>query len=377
MSTDLDKPMSILIPMLGFARAGGYRVLSKLADEWLEMGHQVDFLVPETSPFPYFPTMANVIRCNRSGPLPEKSTKPEAGRRTTAVDNLLSLYAGVKTISENYDAILANHSFTVWPVWAARTKRAKLVYYIQAYEPDYYALEGKWFSWLLSRFSYKLPFHQIVNSKIYVGHKGLRADEIVPPGLDFDVFQTKETDKVLSSAKEILVGTIGRSEPAKGTIYALEGFALAHLQNRRLKLKVAYGNLPDGWSHSECSVVVPHDDEELADYYRSLDILLAPGITQHGAPHYPVMEAMACGVAVVTTGYLPADEQNSWIVDNMSAESVCEGILRVINDSHYLIKTGQASRDIAPFSWPHIAKQMMAIIVAGPALSNSSRATNP
>ena len=369
--------MSILIPMLGFARAGGYRVLSKLASEWIKMGHKVDFLVPETSPAPYFPTTANIIRCNRSGLLPDEQAKSETDRQTTAVDNLLSLYAGIKAVSENYDVILANHSFTVWPAWLARPRRATLVYYIQAYEPDYYALERKGFSWLLSRLSYKLPFHLIVNSKIYAGYKGINTQDIVPPGVDFDVFYPKENAKNLDSADQIVIGTIGRLETAKGTIYAIEGFAKACTQDDRLTLKVAYGNLPDGWSHPGCSIVIPQNDQELADYYRSLDILLAPGITQHGAPHYPVMEAMACGVAVVTTGYIPADDRNSWLVDNMSSQSVCEGILRLIDDSEYRIKTERASRDIARFSWPQIARQMITIIVAASASSNKTRAIDP
>ena len=368
--------MNILIPILGFARAGGYRVLSKLASEWIAMGHTVDFLVPETSPAPYFPTKAAIIRCNRLGLLSEVA-KPEGKGSITAVDNLLSLYAGIKAISENYDVILANHSFTAWPIWAARPGRAALVYYIQAYEPEYYALESKWFSWLLARLSYKLPFHRIVNSKIYAGYKGIDAQDVVPPGLDFDVYYPKNTGNNFNSAKQIVIGTIGREEPAKGTIYALEGFAMANAQDGRLKLKVAYGNLPDGWSHPDCSVIVPRDDQELADYYRSLDILLAPGITQHGAPHYPVMEAMACGVAVVTTGYLPADEQNSWLVDNMSSQSVCEGILRLIDDSEHRIKTEQASHNIARFSWPLIARQMLDIIVAASTPSNETRVIDP
>jgi len=46
-----------------------------------------------------------------------------------------------------------------------------------------------------------------------------------------------------------------------------------------------------GGINPACVVVVPGNDTELADYYRSVDILIAPGTVQHGAPHYPVMEA--------------------------------------------------------------------------------------
>jgi hypothetical protein len=33
--------MKILIPILGFGRTGGYRVLSQLATEWCKQGHAV------------------------------------------------------------------------------------------------------------------------------------------------------------------------------------------------------------------------------------------------------------------------------------------------------------------------------------------------
>lgn len=52
--------MRILIPMLGFGRAGGYRVLSELANVWLRAGHDVAFAVPATSEVPYFPTEATI-----------------------------------------------------------------------------------------------------------------------------------------------------------------------------------------------------------------------------------------------------------------------------------------------------------------------------
>jgi len=41
--------MRILIPIGGFGRAGGYRVLSELANHWIALGATVDFLVDHRS----------------------------------------------------------------------------------------------------------------------------------------------------------------------------------------------------------------------------------------------------------------------------------------------------------------------------------------
>jgi glycosyltransferase involved in cell wall biosynthesis len=353
--------MNILIPILGFGKAGGYRVLSNLASEWKKLGHKVDFLVPETSPPPYFPTDAAIIASNRSGDV-FKYRRESSTRGISALDNLLSLYSGVKKIGDNYDVILANQSFTPWPIWLARPQKASLFCYVQAYEPDYYQLEKKWLSWLIAKLSYKLPFFSIVNSGIYIDYKGVRSVGVVPPGLDFNIFHAKDHRKELRSADEIIVGTIGRSEPSKGTIYALEGFAKAYKQDGRLKLKVAYGNLPENWCHEDCSVIIPKNDYELADYYRSLDVLLAPCTTQQGAPHYPVMEAMACGVAVVTTGYIPADDRNSWIVANKSPSSISDAILELTHSDDYERKVTTAAKDIESYSWPIVAQSMLKLL---------------
>ena len=67
----------------------------------------------------------------------------------------------------------------------------------------------------------------------------------------------------------------------------------------------------------------PNCDSELADYYRSIDILIAPSFLQLGAYHYPVIEALACGTAVITAGYLPGNKYNSWILKNESIQESC------------------------------------------------------
>ena len=58
--------MNIVIPLLGFGKAGGYRVLSMLANEWILLGHEVYFIVPDDSSYPYFPTKATIIKSNNN-----------------------------------------------------------------------------------------------------------------------------------------------------------------------------------------------------------------------------------------------------------------------------------------------------------------------
>ena len=130
--------MKILIPVLGFGRAGGYRVLSRFADELIALGHQVDMLCPEGSESPYFPTQATILRAGKKGII-------TPGRdRNAVVENAFSiqekLSKALKNISyDAYDIVLANHSLTVNPIISGGWK-SKTLYYVQAYEPEMFSL---------------------------------------------------------------------------------------------------------------------------------------------------------------------------------------------------------------------------------------------
>lgn len=93
------KALRILVPILGFAPQGGYRVLSELANAWINMGHHCTFLIPASSPDPYFPTLANVVRVDRQGRVQEARAKT----KRSGFDNIACVFAGLKKIGSNYD----------------------------------------------------------------------------------------------------------------------------------------------------------------------------------------------------------------------------------------------------------------------------------
>lgn len=354
--------MRILIPLLGFGRSGGARVLSELANAWLRNDHEVVFLCPDSSVDPYFPTNATILWVGvDSAPSPERQTIA----KTSWHYNLRSLFLGLKKIGPQYDVILANHSLTAWPVAFASCGGAKKVYYVQAYEPEFSLGKNTFkgvMAAIVSAASYHLPLERIVNSPIYFRYRNLRAKEFVPPGLDLSVFKPKDTEKDFGSAETIVIGCIGRIEPIKGTIYVLRAFEELHNNDKRFVLKVAYGNLPENWNHSRCEIVVPKNDVELAQYYRSLDVLVAAGTGQHGAPHYPVLEAGACGVAVVTTGYMGATSETAWLVNNRDVQSIVDAIgLCVLKTSDRRRKIEAFLREVGHFGWERVAARFVSL----------------
>ena len=351
--------MKILIPVLGFGRGGGYRVLSKLADEWIRQGHQVDFICPFASDEPYFPTIARILWIDDLGRV--RQSRSPSGKQN-GWRYVSALFFGLSRIARHYDIVLANQSLTAWPVALTNMGSAKRCYYVQAYEPEYYALEVGFKSGLLqwvSAASYWFNLHQICNAPVYVGYRNVRAVEWAPPGIDFGVFYPRSKVDTLNGRDQIVLGCVGRHEPAKGTRFVLKAFEDLYAKDGRYRLRVAFGNLPAAFHHPAVEIVVPRNDSELAEFYRSLDVLIAPGTVQLGAPHYPVMEAMACGVPVVNTGYFPSNSDNSWLVDVESAASIVSVVSDLVTDDRLNEKVDRAMRDIAPFEWGSVAGKMV------------------
>jgi glycosyltransferase involved in cell wall biosynthesis len=355
--------MKIAIPVLGFGRSGGYRVLSELASAWVKKGHEVTFVCGCPSDIPYFPTMAQILWLDERGEVMANcSPRKDVGGVKYVASGLHSLLKGLNRYGRDYDIVLANQSLTAWPVFISSLK-AKKFYYIQAYEPEYYAHKPGIKSRILEMMSlvtYFFPLFRIVNSPIYFRHKALRAENYVPPGVDFALFSPREKSLGVSG-RPVVLGCIGRKEIEKGTRYVFDAFETLLRRGFDVELHVAYGNLTDEQTrHPRCKVVVPGNDRELGEFYRSLDIMIAPGLVQLGAPHYPVMEAMACGIPVVTTGYLPASESNSWIVPVGSSEAIAAALVDIIEhplDSE--LRVQQALEDISPFEWDRVAQKML------------------
>lgn len=337
--------MKIIIPVFGFAKAGGYRVLSNLATEW-KKEVDVEFLTFKNCEKPYFPTKAEI------------KTLP-----INLTDSFLKkTYFLVKYINQNKEKtiILANQNTTVWPTLFSKNKNK--FYYIQAYEPEFYdEYKGskikkiilKSLAWL----TYFMPLKKIVNADLYLNYKNIKAKYVIPPGLDLNIYHPKKLTK--ENKKTLIVGCIGRIEEWKGAQDVGRAVEILHKKGLDIKLKVAFN--PVQYENHE--LVKPNGDNNLADYYRSLDVLVAPGHIQLGAIHYPVIEAMACNVPVITTGYYPANDENAFIVPIKSPEKIAEIIEKIyLNYEIAYQKSEKAQEKIGEFAWEVVAKKFLEII---------------
>lgn len=349
--------MKIIIPLTIFGPGGGYRVLSEFANYWIASGNEVVFLTYKGSNIPYFPTTAQVLYYDNSGKISKSNDiyYPKPFFRILSI--LMALKKAVDKL--NGDIVLATLSITALPIYLSSI-RAKKFYYVQAFEPEYYHsnnVDGVILKWL-SLLSYKLPLQKVVNAPLYLNYRSLHAHHYVFPGIDFNKFYPQQSDV---SKREFIIGTIGRLEPHKGTIYVHEAFYnLNKKVGRPVKLKVAFGQKQLSDTNPDIEVVTPKNDTELGDFYRSVDVIVAPGLLQLGAVHYPVIEAMASKIPVITTGYYPASEDNAWLVPVHDSKAIAAAINEIMaGQENVRMKVEKAYNEIWAFDWFKNSQKML------------------
>lgn len=349
--------MKIIIPIVGsFGKSGGFRVLSQLANYWIKDGHKVAFLSYINATDPYFPTKAEIIYYDNKGDIKEQKDN----NQSKAFLGFFQLRNALKKALNRLEAdiVLANHCFTAQPVKKSSINARKF-YYVQAYEPDfYYHKTIKDFIFKrISKNSYKLGLEIIVNAEMYKNYNEIKTDKVIFPGLDLDVFKPLPINK---DSNRIILGTIGRLEEYKGTIYVIEAFKmLRKILGDKIELHIGFGE-----KHLEdiegVKVLFPNGDNELAQFYNSLNFYICAGTIQLEAIHYPVIESMACKVPVITTGYYPSNHENSFIVPIKDSISLEKAVITAINEPKAVeVRNEIASNSIKQFDWKMISQKMI------------------
>lgn len=290
--------MKIIIPVLGFGRAGGERVLSKLATELMSYGHDVSFVAPDNKTKPYYTTTAKIV-----------TSKSNQSR--VKIFRIIKVYYNLwrKCIELKPDAVVASFHLTAYLVALLPIKRHKKFYYIQAYEANFF--DNKIWK-LIARLTYCLPLNKILNSPNLLPRKYDDFIGVVPAGVDLNVFYPRSKNKLLNGYTSI--GIIGRKEKHKGTSEIIS--VLCALENKIgiiINIAIYLEEIDKERLISagfQVNFIPITSDSELASFYRSNDIMIAVGLIEDGAFHYPCAEAMACGCLVISN-YAPLTETNS------------------------------------------------------------------
>jgi phosphatidyl-myo-inositol alpha-mannosyltransferase len=166
---------------------------------------------------------------------------------------------------------------------------------------------------------------------------------------------------------------VGRLEPRKGFAHLLDAFPMVQREIPEARL-VAVGDYSEreaaDWREKaiergvrDVEFVGRVTDEELPRYYRSATVFCAPS-TGFEALGIVLLEAMACGVPVVTTnieGYrtVVRDESEGVIVPPKDPEALGRGLLALLTDPGRRERLGERGRARAQdYAWPGIAARL-------------------
>lgn len=174
--------------------------------------------------------------------------------------------------------------------------------------------------------------------QIYSGITPDREIHELQDGVDLAVFRPEERQ----SKDMVLVGWTGNSkwgrsgEDHKGLNTVIRP-AISRLQAAGLKVRHRFCDRSQGWTPFE----------EMPQYYRSIDVFICASINE-GTPN-TVLEAMACGLPVVSTRVGIVDEvfgplQRQFMIENRSVGSFEKALRRLVEDPALRARVGAENR---------------------------------
>lgn len=202
------------------------------------------------------------------------------------------------------------------------------------------------------------------------------ADEVsvavVPNGVDTNYYSPRETE---AGARVLRVLFVGRFHRQKNLFTLLSSFSDACKSVPMELVMVGDGPLGDALrvhaSALGCADRVVWagwlEKPELRDAYRSCDIFVNPSLYE-GMPN-TVLEAMACGLAVVVSNVggndqLVQDEGTGLMFDLTQPQQLTDGILRLAADPPLRHRLGAAARALvsANHSWRTVARSYLDLL---------------
>lgn len=378
---------------------GGILCIFEYAHGLVQRGHDVTIVPMRPSGRPeWFPKPVGTILANSAkdrieslaasmGRLAWESLHsprhpPKAAIRRTFTDCCLLLSGAFETpiqlgideayarrISTSADVTLAT-SFETARV-ASMFTGAKF-YFIQHFEPyfrDEYP-DPVYAEWA-ARQSYKLGLNMIANSswlRARLQEECPGGDvSLCPNAIDHSIF-CAEPRATMDSKRITLISYGGRTAKWKGFGELVEAVAIARREVPDIEIEwKVFGDALIGADNP----VAPYKklgllaSPQLAEEYRRADILVSASWYE-SFPLFPI-EAMACGLAVVTTQFgteeYATHGDTAEIVMPKSPRSIADGIIRLIKDPEYrqaLAKKGQlASKN---FTWQKSVEKLEKIL---------------
>jgi glycosyltransferase involved in cell wall biosynthesis len=180
---------------------------------------------------------------------------------------------------------------------------------------------------------------------------------ILPDGVDLAKFSPDNLQRFdTASERPLVLGWVGNSKWAnhlgdpKG-LHTILKPAIEELRSEGL-------NIEEFFADRQIRMIAHAD---MPAYYNKIDVLICTSEIE-GTPN-PVLEAMACGVPVITTdvGIVPqafGELQKEFILPERNVATLKDAIRRLFKDPSLLQKlSAENLTSIAPWNWPIMAAQ--------------------
>lgn len=258
--------MKLVIPVLSL-ETGGTRFIYQLANELVAKGHNVEIIIPENAAIAW-PIRAQITRVKELTP----DTIPSA------------------------DFLLPNFYPTVFPAW--ESKKGRVVRLSLGYEPLWVKEKEK----ALASYLIDAPIISLSQWHRQLILQGTgRNSTVIPGGVDTNIF--RPIPKKSLSTGRFIIAYILRSKEHGYTWKGSDDFWQACQQLTQLVssfdlLVVA----PEGANYPAplpYTIVQARTDAEMAQFYAQADIFVSTSYYESFS--MPLLEAMACGTAVITT----------------------------------------------------------------------------
>lgn len=178
----------------------------------------------------------------------------------------------------------------------------------------------------------------------------------VPTGVDLSRFQPGNRDAARASLGlargDFLVGIVATLRSWKGHRYLLD--ALARIPDERVKVVIVGGGPGESNLRRQAAdlglaerVVMIGQKDDVVPWLQSFDAFVLPSYANEGVPQ-AIMQAMACGLAIITTnigaiGEVASDGITALMVRPRDADSVAKAILLLHDDPALRERLGAAA----------------------------------
>jgi len=227
------------------------------------------------------------------------------------------------------DINVATDCFSAYPVF--KSQKGMKFYHMQHYEPIFYDNPN---IKELAKSTYTLPLNKIVNS---IWLKGQMKEKygielpVINPAINHREFYPREARRT-PSIKRVLC--YGRKDQWKGFKDAIDAMKIVFKELKDVEW-IVYGFPSLPWSPDAPYRHVGYlDHDKLAELYSSADMFFLP--SWHESFPLQPLEAMACGIPVVTTQFGTEDyavhEENSLVVPPRKPEIMADSIIRILTD---------------------------------------------